>query len=302
MRTLPATLLATGPARAAAPVKAGDGPFSYGLNTSTIRGQKLSLVEMIDLAAEVGYGGLEPWISDIDAHVAAGGSLADLAARLRDRGLKVESAIAFPEWIVDDPDRRRKGLDEARRAMEMVRKIGGTRLAAPPAGATDQGDLDPRVIAERYRALLEIGDQMEVVPQLELWGFSRCLSRLGAVVHVAIESGHPRACVLADVYHLYKGGNEIAGLHLLGPRSMFVLHMNDYPAAPPRSEINDAQRVFPGDGVAPLPEILRTLRAIGFQGMLSLELFNREYWERDPRDVLATGLRAMKLAVAASQA
>ena len=41
--------------------------------------------------------------------------------------------------------------------------------------------------------------------------------------------------------------------------------------------IADADRVYPGDGVAPIKQILRDLRAIGFRGMLSLELFNREY-------------------------
>ena len=69
---------------------------------------------------------------------------------------------------------------------------------------------------------------------------------------VAIESGHPKACVLPDVYHLYKGGSDFAGLKLLNAAAVHVFHMNDYPANPPRSAINDSDRVYPGDGVAPL--------------------------------------------------
>ena len=61
---------------------------------------------------------------------------------------------------------------------------------------------------------------------------------------------------------------------------MHVFHINDYPAKPERKEITDAHRVFPGDGVAPLDVLFRTLTDIGFRGMLSLELFNREYWTR----------------------
>ena len=60
-----------------------------------------------------------------------------------------------------------------------------------------------------------------------------------------------------------------------------VVHMNDYPARPPRSEISDADRVFPGDGVAPLGLMLRTLHENGFNGFLSLEVFNRDYWRQD---------------------
>jgi sugar phosphate isomerase/epimerase len=141
---------------------------------------------------------------------------------------------------------------------------------------------------------------MGVVPQVEVWGFSRCLSRLGEAVLVALESGHPKACVLADVYHLYKGGSGFGGLRFLNGSALHVLHFNDYPADPPRASITDAQRVYPGDGVAPLKEVVRDLRHIGFRGVLSLELFNREYWKQDPLTVARTGLEKMRAVVRAS--
>jgi sugar phosphate isomerase/epimerase len=135
------------------------------------------------------------------------------------------------------------------------------------------------------------------VPQVELWGFSKALGRLGETAMVAIESGHPKACLLADVFHLHKGGSGFAGVRLLGPATMHVLHMNDYPADPPRQRITDASRVYPGDGVAPLTALLRDLNAIGFRGMLSLEVFNREYWKQDALAVAKTGLAKMKAVV-----
>jgi sugar phosphate isomerase/epimerase len=184
--------------------------------------------------------------------------------------------------------------------MDVVRQIGGTRLAAPPVGATNQADLPLPRIAERYRALLELGDQMGVVPQLELWGFSRTLGRLSECAYVAVETSHPQACILADVYHLYKGGSNFAGLHLLSGDALNIVHMNDYPAQPPRATITDAQRIYPGDGVAPLRTLLRDLRRIGFRGVLSLELFNREYWTQDALTVARTGLEKMRAAVRAS--
>jgi sugar phosphate isomerase/epimerase len=182
----------------------------------------------------------------------------------------------------------------------MVHQIGGRRLAAPPAGATNQADLPLPRAAERYRALLELGERMEVAPQLELWGFSRTLSRLSECAYVAIETGHPRACILTDVYHLYKGGSGFGGIRLLSPAALHVIHMNDYPAQPPRAQITDAQRVYPGDGVAPLRELLRDLRHLGFRGALSLELFNREYWTQDALAVARTGLEKMRAAVRSS--
>ena len=48
-----------------------------------------------------------------------------------------------------------------------------------------------------------------------------------------------------------------------------------------RAQISDANRIYPGDGVAPLKNVLRDLHALGFRGLLSLELFNRDYWKQD---------------------
>ncbi len=270
------------------------GQFVLGLNTSTLRGHHLPLEEVVTIAIDAGYKGLEPWIDELEAHQAAGRSIKDLGKKLADSGVGVESAIGFFDWIVDDPARRKQGLESARKSMDLVRMIGGKRLAAPPVGATDARMTDLDKIAERYRALLELGDQMGVVPQAEIWGPSRTLSKLSEAAYVAIGAGHPRACVLADVYHLYRGGSDFTGLSLLGPSAIHVLHFNDYPAKPSREKLTDADRVYPGDGVAPLAAILTRLSEGGFKVMLSLELFNRQYWAQDPRSVARTGLARMR--------
>lgn len=274
------------------------GEFVFCLNTATIRGQKLGIVKEIEIASKTGYQAIEPWIDTIQEYAKQGGSLPDLRKRITDAGLKVPSVIGFAQWIVDDEQKRAKGLEQARRDMETIAQIGGTGLAAPPAGATDSPGLNLLEAAKRYRALLEAGDSIGVVPQLELWGFSKNLNRLGECACVAIEAGHPKACVLLDVYHLYKGGSDIPGIALLNGNAVHVLHMNDYPADPPRATIDDSHRVFPGDGIGPVTEILRMLRDIGGEKALSVELFNRKYWAMDATEIAKAALDKMKAAVA----
>jgi sugar phosphate isomerase/epimerase len=285
------------PATTAAEPPGGKSPFILCFNTATIRGQKLGLVKELEVAAQAGYQAIEPWTESIEAHAKSGGSLKDVQKRAADLGMTVESAIGFPEWLVDDDARRAKGLERARYEMDLVAQIGGKRLAAPPAGATGPAGLDFARAVERYRALLEAGDQIGVVPNLELWGFSQNLHRLGECVAVAMETGHPKAAVLADIFHLHKGGSDFRGIRLLGPDVVQVLHMNDYPADPPRDKINDSFRMYPGDGTAPIVETLRLLRATGGSKVLSLELFSRKYWEQDPLEVARTGLARMKAVV-----
>jgi 2-keto-myo-inositol isomerase len=284
-------------APAAAAETSSSEPFGYCFNTSTIRGQKLSLVEELEIAARAGFKGVEPWVAELDEYVKQGGKLSDLRKRIDDLGLSVESVIGFSPWIVNDDAQRAAGLEDAKRVMDMTAQIGGKRIAAPASGISDADRPDLPTIAQRYRALLEVGDQCGVMPQVELWGFSPLLSKLSEVSYVAIGSNHPRACILADSYHLYKGGTPYENLRLLNGAAMHVFHINDYPATPGRAEITDAHRVFPGDGVAPLGDLFRILRDTGFRGMLSLEVFNREYWNQDALYVARAGFEKTREAV-----
>jgi 2-keto-myo-inositol isomerase len=288
---------AVAPARPAG--KPGVEPFKYCLNASTIRGQKVGLAREIDIAAEAGYTGIEPWIQAIQEYVKTGGKLQDIRKQVADRGLTIEGAISFARWIVDDDAARAEAVEQVKREMDLLAQIGGKRIAAPPAGANagNAPSLDLMKAAERYRAILDLGDQMGVTPILELWGPSKNLHRLGECVFVVIESGHPKAGLLGDVYHIYKGGSDLNGLKMISAAAMPVLHMNDYPADPPRDRIADRDRIMPGDGIAPLTQILRDLRDKGGQTVLSLELFSQAYWEKDALEVARIGLAKMKTAV-----
>ncbi|HEX4795481.1 MAG TPA: sugar phosphate isomerase/epimerase family protein [Humisphaera sp.] len=279
-----------------------DEPFGYCLNTSTISGANLSIVEQITVASKAGYHAIEPWVRDIDAYVKKGNSLNDLAKRLSDAGITVEDAIAFANWVVDDDTRRAAGFEQMKRDMDTVAQIGAKHIAAPPMGATDNANLDLHKAAERYRALLELGEKTGVHPLLELWGHSKCLNRLADVAFVAIESARPDASMLLDIYHLHKGGTDYTSLRQINGANLHVIHMNDFPASPDRAHITDAHRVYPGDGVAPFKQILPDLRDSGFRGYLSLELFNRDYWKENPEKVAKTGIEKMREVVKKSLA
>ncbi len=284
--------------RAETPAVKAMGLVKYSLNTSTIRGQKVGLVREVEIAAEAGYDAIEPWMGTINDFVKGGGSLKDLGKKARDLGLTVESAIGFARWIVDDDAERAKGFEEAKRDMDSLQQLGGKRIAAPPVGAHDKGPVDLLKAAERYRQLCELGRQFGIVPECEVWGFSKALSRLGETAFVAIESAHPDATILPDIYHLFKGGSDFAGLRLLSSSAVQVFHVNDYPADLPRDKIADKDRVYPGDGIAPMTDILRSVIRSDRPIVLSLELFNPEYWKQDALLVARTGLEKTKGAVA----
>src|SRR6266581_4857942 len=60
-------------------------PFRFCLNTSTLMGQKLDIIELIEIASKTGYQAIEPWMGELDEYVKKGGNPKDLAKRLSDR-------------------------------------------------------------------------------------------------------------------------------------------------------------------------------------------------------------------------
>ena len=64
--------------------------IKYCLNTGTIRGQKLGIVEEIKVTAKAGYQSIEPWMRDIHQYQSEGGSLNDLKKLIEDSGLTVD--------------------------------------------------------------------------------------------------------------------------------------------------------------------------------------------------------------------
>lgn len=268
--------------------------FSFCFNSSTIRGQKIGIEKEVELVSKAGYHGIEVWVPVLNEYKKSGKSIKDLGKKIKDSGLQVQDAIGFAQWIHEDDQIRAKALEQVKEEMDMLVQLGCHRIAAPPAGATDKEAPSYDAVAERFRDLVEIGVQHGVIPQLELWGFSKTLYKLSQLMYVAAQCGHPQTRLLTDVYHLYKGGSDLDAMKLIAPESIEIFHMNDYLASSTPATITDADRIYPGDGATPMSKILQDLVRHRDKVILSLELFNPNYYKLDAAIVINTGLEKMK--------
>ncbi len=264
--------------------------FRYCLNTSTISARSSGLMHSVEIASKAGYDGVEVWVRDVRKYLDSGNSAASLKSYIDDLGISVENAIGFAPWLAEGET----GLRQMEEEMSMLGEIGCKRIAAPPAGVNADQPLDLFMAGKKYRELLDLGRRTGVMPQLEFWGASPVLWHLGQVLMIAAIADDPDVRILPDAYHMFRGGSGFDVLKMLDGSIIEVFHMNDYPDSKAREEQVDADRVYPGDGVAPLKRILNDLRNMGGVKVLSLELFNQRYWEEDPFHVAKTGLQKMK--------
>lgn len=270
--------------------------FKYSLNMSTIRGQNLGFIKELETASKAGFSSVEIWMDSLQAYLKNGGSTAEAKRIIDSLGITVENAIGFAKWIADDEATRKKGLSQLQTEMELLAKIGCKRVAAPPAGANSSNapliNLD--VITERYLTILEMGRQTGVMPILEMWGSSPNLKKISHVLYVVTESGHKDARVLLDTFHVFKGGSSFDSVPFVGKPAIDIVHVNDYPAGIPPATISEPDRIYPGDGIAPLRQFLQTIKNPGKPVIISLEVFNQHYYQQDALLVAKTGLAKMK--------
>jgi len=265
--------------------------FMYCLNTSTIRPTPLR--EKIRIAGRLGYEALEPWNDEITEYVEQGGTIGELKRAIADAGLKVVSMIALHDWITKDGEAHAKAMDECKRRMEQAAALESPYIVASPP----REKVDLARASARFADLMRLGKQVGVRPAMEFLGFVEGVKDVATAWKIASGSGDAQATVVADVFHMVRGGGSIDDILLLTADHLANFHMNDSPAKPPQLQQTDADRVLPGDGIVDLKRVIANLRKIGYQGPLSLELFNRTLWAQDPSDVCRKGLERMKALV-----
>jgi 2-keto-myo-inositol isomerase len=265
--------------------------FIYTLNSSTIR--PTPILEKIRIAGEVGYKAIELWHDDLDAHVARGGTLAEVRRAVADQGLAVPTTIYLKGWFETTGETHKEELVECQRRMEQAVQVGAIHIiAGPPAGFADhdQG-------AKNYHELLELGRKIGVRPAMEFLGFVEDLNTIEGALEVITKANHPDGTIVLDPFHIFRGGGSAAAIAQLKPEQIAICHFNDAPADTPRLQQHDKDRVYPGEGHLDLKGMLNLLRQVGYNRWLSLELFREDHWASDPKEVAKVGLEKMRAVV-----
>ena len=233
--------------------------FTYCLNTSTIR--PTPLLEKIRLAGEAGYTAIEPWNDEVTAYLEQGGSMPELKRALADAGLEVVSVIALHSWITAEGAEHARVLDECRRRMAQAAELGSPYIvASPPQEVVDLGHA-----TDRFAELFGIGKGIGVLPSMEFLGFVDGIKDVASAWTIASGIGDPRATVVADVFHMIRGGGRVDDLLKIPGDRLANFHINDLPPVPDPLTQKDEDRVMVGEGIADLPRVIANLRTIGYQ-------------------------------------
>jgi sugar phosphate isomerase/epimerase len=149
-------------------------------------------------------------------------------------------------------------------------------------------------VTRRYQDLLRIGREAGVRPTFEYISFFGTASSLGEAWQVVQDAADDDATLILDAFHSWNTRSPLQLLRSIPGSRISHYHIDDAAAGIPAGQQTDPDRVMLGEGVIDLAAEIAVLREIGYQGRVSLELFNPQLWAQDPREVLRVGLERMR--------
>jgi sugar phosphate isomerase/epimerase len=246
-----------------------------------------------DVAAIVAAGcpAVEVWLTKLENHLATE-SAADTRNFLNDKGVALAAASYQGGLLLSQGDARAAHFEHFKRRLDLCQQLGiGTMLVvADFAQKVDAAALGRAVVSLKQAAQWAAGFGLTLA--LEFRGSDTFCASLDTAVTLVAQCEESNVGVCLDVFHYYKGPSKFDDLELLTKENVAFVQVCDV-AGVPRELMADADRVLPGDGEFRLAPIIGKLREIGYDGWVSLELFNPLLWQMKASQVAELAVSAM---------
>jgi sugar phosphate isomerase/epimerase len=250
-----------------------------------------TFAEDVVACSEGGFQAMEAWLTKLETHLQQH-SPADTRKLLEDHGMSLPAASYQGGLLLSQGEKRLAHFEHFKRRLDLCQSFGiRTLLIAPDfVGQVDQTALERAVVSLRQAA--QWAAAFSVRLGLEFRGrqtFCSCLDTTLALVNAC---GENNVGVCLDVFHYYTGSSKFEDLGLLRKETLAFVQVCDI-AGVARELATDSDRIFPGEGDFRLDPIFAQLRAIDYEGHVSLELFNPTLWKIEPAQVAGLGFRAL---------
>ena len=152
-----------------------------------------------------------------------------------------------------------------------------------PVDATETEIIDESV--EVLNELADIAERHKVGLAFEFLGQADCsVQTLDLDKKIIEKVNRENVGLVIDTFHFYAGNSTFEAIETLDPKKLFIFHINDAEDLP-KADLTDAHRLYPGEGILPIKEIKACFDAIGYDRMVSIEIFRPEYWNENPFEV-----------------
>lgn len=248
------------------------------------------LAEKLEAIASAGFGGVEIFEADL---LSFNGTPRDVAKMVEGLGLKILTFQPFRDFEGMPEPQRARTFARAERKFDLMQELGCSQLFVCSNVSPDSLAGLERAAAD-FHELGERAAKRGIRVGYEALGWGRHIYDYRDAWEVVRRADHPAIGIVLDSFHIFSRRTDLKALRSIPREKIFLVQLSDAPWL----DMDVMQwsrhfRCFPGQGDFPLLDFMEAVADTGYDGPLSLEVFNDEFRAGSPRSVAVDGHRSL---------
>ncbi|GGE43692.1 bifunctional sugar phosphate isomerase/epimerase/4-hydroxyphenylpyruvate dioxygenase family protein [Actibacterium pelagium] len=249
-----------------------------------------SLREKLTAIAKAGFDGIEIFEQDF---IADTGSPREIGQMIRDHGLEITLFQPFRDFEGLPEPLRAKAFDRAKYKFDTMAELGTDRiLVCSSCHPQSLGGIDRA--ADDFAALGEIAAQYDIFVGYEALAWGKHVNDHRDAWEVVRRADHPNIGLIVDSFHTLSRKIDPNTIRRIPGDKIFFVQLADAPLID--MDLLYWSRHFrnmPGEGDLPVLDFMRAVTATGYQGPISLEIFNDQFRGGRPETLAVDGYRSL---------
>jgi 4-hydroxyphenylpyruvate dioxygenase len=246
--------------------------------------------EKLAAIAAAGFDGVEIFENDF---LAFDGSPADVGRMVRGHGLEITLFQPFRDFEGMPEPLRSRTFDRAERKFDIMQQLGTDLvLVCSNVSPASLGGIDRA--AEDFHELGERAAKRGLRVGYEALAWGRHINDHRDAWEIVRRADHPNIGLILDSFHTLSRKIDVGSIRSIPRDKIFIVQMADAPLI--EMDLLYWSRHFrnmPGEGDLPVREFTEAIAATGYDGYLSLEIFNDQFRGGSPKTIAADGHRSL---------
>ena len=249
-----------------------------------------SLAEKLEACSLAGFDGVEIFENDL---VVSPESPAEIAKRAADLGLSIELYQPFRDFEGVTQEILDRNLARAAAKFRLMNELG-TELILVCSNVATATIPDDEIAAQQLNSLADLAAAHGVRVAYEALAWGRYVSDFEHAHRIIQLAGNPALGACLDSFHILSRGWDPTPIEQLPAQEIFFCQLADAPRL--NMDIlswSRHHRLFPGEGGWDLPGFMSHLLRTGYDGPVSLEVFNDVFRQSPPKRTAIDAMRSL---------
>jgi 4-hydroxyphenylpyruvate dioxygenase len=250
-----------------------------------------TLDEKLVAARDAGFDGVEIFEPDL---VASPASPEGIRARAAELGLSLDLYQPFRDFEGVGPDLLEQNLRRAAAKFRLMNRLGiETMLLCSNVATARSGD--EQLAAAQLQGLGDLAERFGVRVAYEALAWGRFVDSYEAAARIVRLADHDHVGVCLDSFHILSKGHNPEAIETIPADKIFFVQLADAPLlSMDVLSWSRHHRLFPGEGGFDLGAFMGHLMRTGYDGPISLEIFNDTFRQSDPRATAIAARRSLR--------